>query len=150
LLSGLTLTGGGPAGAAEIGPNDFRISFMGGSGDAADGAFYADAVYNPTADEYLVVWRGDGETAFDGDFEIYGRRVSPAGALLGERLTISQMRPRARVPIAALRRRWPTTASTTSTWWSGPATRAPSAAWSTRSTRSGDSDSTAPPEGRSE
>jgi len=93
LLSGLSLTGGRLAGASEIGPNDFRISFMGGTGDATDGAFSADAVYNPMANEYLVVWRGDGETAFDGDFEIYGRRVSPDGTLLGERITISQMRP---------------------------------------------------------
>ncbi|HQP44276.1 MAG TPA: hypothetical protein PLV66_11410 [Thermoanaerobaculales bacterium] len=41
------------------GPNDFRISDMGGSGDLAYDAYDPSIAYNPAANEYFVVWQGD-------------------------------------------------------------------------------------------
>jgi hypothetical protein len=64
---------------AEVGTNDFRISDLG----AADGsttyqASEPDAAYNSTNNEYLVVWRGDDDTAplVDGEQEVYGQRIN--------------------------------------------------------------------------
>jgi hypothetical protein len=42
----------------EIGTNDFRISIMGGTGDPAYPALDPSVAYNPTNNEYLVVWSG--------------------------------------------------------------------------------------------
>ncbi len=58
---------------------DFRIS-----GDAAvkhEG--YPDVAFNAAADGYLVVWRDDRSYVSGRGLEIYGRRVSAAGAPLG-------------------------------------------------------------------
>ena len=75
-----------PSGA-ELG-TDFRISNMGTDGDAnRDGARPAVA-YNPTANEYLVTWDGDG-LGLDDEFEIFGQRVSAAGTELGTDFRIS-------------------------------------------------------------
>ncbi|MFQ5741001.1 MAG: hypothetical protein ACE5JX_18520 [Acidobacteriota bacterium] len=61
----------------EIGGNDFRISDMGPGpdGDPDFGAFFPALAHNDGfGNEYLVVWEGDDQT--DGEFEIYGQRVS--------------------------------------------------------------------------
>ena len=68
----------------EVGPDDFRISAMGGSGDNQYSAFQADVGYNSVDHEYLVVWRGDHTTPADEQYEIFGRLVDAAtGAVLG-------------------------------------------------------------------
>src|SRR5262245_1577558 len=73
---------------AEVGRNDFRLSFMGPDGNPNFGAFNPAVAYNGASDEYLVVWTGDDTT--DGDFEVYGQRVSAAtGALLGGAIQLS-------------------------------------------------------------
>jgi hypothetical protein len=62
---------------AEIGVNDFRISYMGGTGDPEYDAIEADITYNPDVNEFLVVWDGDDSTGslVNGEFEIYCARV---------------------------------------------------------------------------
>jgi hypothetical protein len=44
---------------ADVGANDFRISFTGSDGDTAFGATDPAVAYNGRANEYLVVWTGD-------------------------------------------------------------------------------------------
>lgn len=70
------------ADGTEVGADDFRISDAGGTGNAFSRAQSPAVVYNPIADEYLVVWSGedlDAGTA-DGEFEIYGQRLAGATA----------------------------------------------------------------------
>ncbi len=70
----------------EIGANDFRVSDMGGTGNADYYANSPAVAYNSTADEYLVVWYG---TDYDGglvagEYEIFGQRIDAAtGAEIG-------------------------------------------------------------------
>jgi hypothetical protein len=67
---------------AEVGANDFRISDMGPDGDIDFGAFNPKVAYNPTGNEYLVVWDGDDTTTLE--FEVYGQRLAGAtGAEVG-------------------------------------------------------------------
>jgi hypothetical protein len=78
-----------------IGSN-FRISDMGGSGNAAYGAFAPAVAYNSTDNQYLVVWSGDDNTGslVDEEFEIYGQRLSASGGGLGTNdFRISDMGP---------------------------------------------------------
>ena len=66
--------------------SDFRLSNMGPDGDEDYDAFDPDVAYNPTQDEYLVVWYGDDPTGLqvDNEFEIFGQRVAGAtGAMVG-------------------------------------------------------------------
>ncbi|MEL6718616.1 MAG: hypothetical protein AAFP82_07860, partial [Bacteroidota bacterium] len=62
----------------EIGTNDFRISFMGDENETDSekrkklDANFPDVVYNPTNDEYMVIWHGDD---VDNDFEVWGQRL---------------------------------------------------------------------------
>ena len=80
---------------AEIG-TDFRLSDMGPDGNAAYDAYDPAVVYNSTEDEYLVVWRGDDNTAplVDEECEIYGQRVDGATrAEIGGDFRISDMGP---------------------------------------------------------
>ncbi len=80
--------GAGAAGPPKVSPagRDFRVS-----GAAATGNEYVPAaVFNGTADEYLVVWedyRNAADFPFDND--IMGRRVSADGSPLGSDLRIS-------------------------------------------------------------
>jgi len=69
---------------AEVGLNDVRICSMGPDGNANFGAFEPDVAYNSTYNEYLVVWRGDDNTAplVDNEFEIFGQRLSADGTQL--------------------------------------------------------------------
>src|SRR5262249_56936040 len=48
---------------AEVRANDFRISHMGPDGDPNFRAGHPAVAYNPTNNEYLVVWDGDDNTA---------------------------------------------------------------------------------------
>ncbi|MCP4544486.1 MAG: hypothetical protein GY832_45830 [Chloroflexi bacterium] len=70
------------AGGSPVGTDDFRISTMGTDGDPAFDAFNPSLAYNPTQNEYLVVWHGD--NALDNVIEIYGQRLNAAtGAEIG-------------------------------------------------------------------
>lgn len=69
-----------------VGANDFRISDMGPDGNATYDAIAAAVAYNSAADEYLVVWYGDDNTAplVDEELELFGQRINAAtGAALG-------------------------------------------------------------------
>lgn len=77
---------------ADLGDNDFRISFMGDDGNifrAEDPA----VTYNSDAKEYFVVWQSDhNEAPLENDeFEIFGRRIGADGLLLGDQTRISFM-----------------------------------------------------------
>ncbi|MHC4427814.1 MAG: hypothetical protein ACYS0D_04325, partial [Planctomycetota bacterium] len=64
-------------GAAGPGlPGGYRISDQGPPGDPAFGAGTPAVAYNGTADEFLVVWRGDDD--IDGEPEIYCQRIDAA------------------------------------------------------------------------
>src|SRR5262249_14586826 len=69
-----------------------RLSVMGPEGDPNFGAYYPAVAYNPTNNEYLVVWHGD--TVTDNEYEIFGQRLDAAtGALLGGEVRLSDMGP---------------------------------------------------------
>jgi hypothetical protein len=65
-------------------PDDLQISDMGPPSNASYDAFNPSVVFNPAAGEYLVVWEGDEDTPLaDDEFEIFGQRLSAAGAHAG-------------------------------------------------------------------
>jgi hypothetical protein len=66
-------TGGG------VGPNDFRLSDMGGTGDPAYAAYSPSVAYNPAANEYFVVWYGDDNVGglVNGESEVFSQRFTP-------------------------------------------------------------------------
>ncbi|MBI3250187.1 MAG: DUF4215 domain-containing protein [Deltaproteobacteria bacterium] len=77
---------------------DFRISDMGPDGNPNYGVSLAPiaVTYNPARHEYLVVWSGDDNTPplVDGEFEIFGQRLTAAGAQIGTNdFRISRMGP---------------------------------------------------------
>ena len=79
----------------EIGP-ELRLSDMGPDGDPAYDAYSPAVAYNSAADEYLVVWHGDDNTAplVDGEYEIFGQRVEAnTGSEIGSDLRLSDMGP---------------------------------------------------------
>jgi hypothetical protein len=78
---------------AEIGCDDFRISEMGPDGNTNFGAEKPAVTYNPSVDEYLVVWNSDDETV--DEFEIFGQRLDGStGAEIGPNdFRISDMGP---------------------------------------------------------
>jgi hypothetical protein len=71
---------------AEIGTNDFRISDMGTNGNTVYSAQTPYVTYNSDNNEYLVVWRGDDNTAplINNDFEIFGQRIDNTGVEIGD------------------------------------------------------------------
>ncbi|MBJ7453816.1 MAG: hypothetical protein JHC71_17290, partial [Blastococcus sp.] len=84
------------SGGGEAIGEAFRISSLGPEGDASYTAWEPRAVYNPAADEYLVVWFGDddGGALADNEFEVYAQRISAAGAEVGaDDVRISSMGP---------------------------------------------------------
>jgi len=85
------------ASGAEIGENDFRISDMGLADSSDYWAQRPNVAYNALANEYLVVWMGDDDTAplADEEFEIFIQRVQGStGAEVGENdLRVSSMGP---------------------------------------------------------
>jgi hypothetical protein len=66
----------------EVGANDFRISHMGPDGNPDFAAFSPAVAYNGAANEYLVVWSGDDNTAplVNDEFEDFGQRLDAATA----------------------------------------------------------------------
>jgi len=72
---------------SEIG-SDFRISNSGADADAARSSNDPSIAYNSTDNEFLVVWEEDG-FGNDNDFDIFGQRVSSAGAEVGADFRIS-------------------------------------------------------------
>ena len=78
------------AGAYEPVGADFRISNIGTDGDADRDGFNPAVAYNATANEYLVTWLADGFATAD-EFEVFGQRVSAAGAELGADFRISNV-----------------------------------------------------------
>jgi hypothetical protein len=68
---------------AEIGATDFRISDMGNEGESSPdirddfGIVEQQVVYNPTENEYLVVWVGQDDRAplVSGETEVFGQRI---------------------------------------------------------------------------
>ena len=82
---------------AEVGVNDLRISDMGPDGNVNFGTFTPAVAYNSLDDEYLVVWRGDDNTAplVANEFEVFGQRIDAAtGAEVGVNdFRISDMGP---------------------------------------------------------
>ncbi len=63
--------------------SQMRISDLGPNGDPNYQAVNPDVTYNATANEYLVVFRGEDDTAplVDGEHEIWARRVGASGPL---------------------------------------------------------------------
>jgi len=69
----------------ELGANDFRISDMGPNGNSNYSAYDPVVAWNAIANEYLVVWHGDDNTAplVNGEGEIFGQRLDAAGGETG-------------------------------------------------------------------
>ncbi len=84
-----------PLSAVEIGTNDFQISFMAGvNGNTGFQAAAPDVAYNPTKNEYLVVWQGtDNENGLiASENEIFGQLLdAETGDPIGSRFQISDM-----------------------------------------------------------
>ncbi len=79
--------------ATPLGPS-FRVSTMGPNGDTAYDALDPYVAYGAGRNEYLVVWRGDDNRAplVQGEFEIFGQRLSAGGAEVGaDDFRISEM-----------------------------------------------------------
>lgn len=72
---------------------NFRISSMGPDGNALYDAARPAVAYNPTPDEYLVVWDGDDDSGalVDDELEIWAQRVYSTALLVGSALRVSDM-----------------------------------------------------------
>jgi hypothetical protein len=90
-----------------LGTNDFRISDMGANGNTSFDASDPSVGYNPTVNEYLVVWQGDDNTPpqIDEEREIFYQRINAAnGAEVGiNDLRISDMGPDANTAFNAVK-----------------------------------------------
>jgi hypothetical protein len=64
---------------AEVGPNDFRISEMGGTGNADPGAVRASVASDPS-NGFLVVWQG---YVNPGGVDVFGQYVTTTGLQVG-------------------------------------------------------------------
>jgi hypothetical protein len=60
-----------------VGPNDFRLSDMGGIGDPAYDGITPAVAYNRKANEYLVVWKGDDNVGglVESETEVFSQRL---------------------------------------------------------------------------
>lgn len=81
-LYGQRLSG---AAAAEVGPDDFRITDVGSDGDTKYAAWGPAVAWNSAADTYLVAWSGDEDlgAVVDYEFEVYGQLLAGDGAEIG-------------------------------------------------------------------
>lgn len=72
---------------------NFRISSMGPDGNALYDAARPAVAYNPSPDEYLVVWDGDDDAGslVDDELEIWAQRVYSTAVLVGSALRVSDM-----------------------------------------------------------
>ncbi len=70
----------------QIGTNDFLLSDLGGFGDADFDAGSPAVEFQPVTREWWVVWFGDDDEGglVEGELEIFGQRLSIAGAQLGD------------------------------------------------------------------
>ncbi len=66
----------------EVGPDDVRVSQMAGTGSAQRAALDSSVAYGSGPNEWLVTWWGD-PFALDGEAEVFGQRLSAAGAEVG-------------------------------------------------------------------
>lgn len=66
----------------------FRISTMGGMGNADFDALNPAVAWNPVADAFVVVWEGDD---IDDKFEIHAQQVAIDGTLVGSMVRVSTM-----------------------------------------------------------
>ncbi len=83
----------------------FRISSMGPDGSVNYDGDQPTVTYNPTANEYLVAWRGDDNTPplVDDEYEIFAQRLSATGVEVGtDDQRISAMGPDASANYGAL------------------------------------------------
>lgn len=81
-----------------------RVSNMGPDGDVTFGpspSSRTGVAYNSAAGEYLVVWASD-DSAVPNDVEVWGRRLSAAGAPIGAKFQISDMGPPATAAYGAV------------------------------------------------
>jgi len=79
------------AAGGELG-GDLRISTTGTDGDGTHDADNPAVAYNSARGQYLAVWEADG-LATDNEFEIFGQRLRPTGAELGQDFRISNVLP---------------------------------------------------------
>jgi Ca2+-binding RTX toxin-like protein len=70
------------ADGTELGANDARVSDMGPDGSTRLQGFRPAIVWNPNANEYLVVWHGEDST--DDHFEVFGQRLNAVGSEIGD------------------------------------------------------------------
>jgi len=80
-------------GKGELMGDRIRISFMGPKGSTAYRAQHPDVAYNPTDNEYLVVWSGEHDKSplVDNEFEIFAQRISANGLLEDSMIRVSFM-----------------------------------------------------------
>ena len=83
----LALSTGAFAAHVPVGA-DFRISNVGSDGDKERAAYEPAIAYNSQANNYLVVWKGDGSTG-DDEFEIFGQLMAANGTEIGSDFQIS-------------------------------------------------------------
>lgn len=90
VVSTLTLAGNGLKTRVSRMGNDDETS---PSARAEFDAWNPVAVWNPVAEEFLVVWSGDDDTAplVNDEFEIFAQRISLTGARVGSRVRVSTM-----------------------------------------------------------
>ncbi len=75
---------------AEVGSDDFRISTTGTDGVSSIDAYNPSLIYNSTENEFLVVWRGEGQA--NSVNEVYGQRLDASdGSEIGSDFKISDM-----------------------------------------------------------
>jgi hypothetical protein len=76
---------------SPVGANDFRISDMGGTGNADFTASYPAVTFSSTADQFLVVWCADDNVGglIPFEFEIFGQRLD---ASTGAQVSINDFR----------------------------------------------------------
>ncbi len=71
------------AAGIEIGTNDFRISEMGPDGDSFFRGLNPDVAYNPTNNQFLVIWSGFDDIPQVFGKQIFGQRFDAAGNEIG-------------------------------------------------------------------
>ena len=84
------------AATGDLVGGNFRISDMGGTGNADYDAQNPAVAYDSTDNQYLVVWEGDDNTdpLVDNEYEIFGQRLNATGGGLGANdFRISDMGP---------------------------------------------------------
>jgi len=74
---------------AEIGQDDFRITFSGAEGNPAFGAFRPRLTSLGTTGQYYLCWQAD--TRIDGAFDAFGERLGSGGLPLGSPLRLNSL-----------------------------------------------------------